>query len=101
MSKRKREDEEHSDEDDLIGPPMPPPKKKKKLKFQSLYTDLLPCANMYERSYMHRNIVTHLIALSKTNFIITASQDGHVKFWKKKAAGIEFVKHFRAHIGKS
>lgn len=31
---------------------------------------------------------------------MTASQDGHVKFWKKQESGIEFVKHFRAHLGK-
>ena len=37
---------------------------------------------------------------SRTDFLITASQDGHVKFWKKKEdEGIEFVKHFRSHLG--
>ena len=35
-----------------------------------------------------------------TDFLITASIDGHVKFWKKQENGIEFVKHFRAHLGK-
>lgn len=25
--------------------------------------------------------------------------DGHVKFWKKQDEGIEFVKHFRCHLG--
>ena len=25
--------------------------------------------------------------------------DGHLKFWKKTANGVEFVKHYRAHIG--
>ena len=30
---------------------------------------------------------------------MTASSDGHVKFWKKKEQGVEFVKHFRAHLG--
>ncbi|RMC04471.1 hypothetical protein DUI87_18916 [Hirundo rustica rustica] len=34
-----------------------------------------------------------------TDFIITASHDGHVKFWKKIEEGIEFVKHFRSHLG--
>jgi peptidylprolyl isomerase domain and WD repeat-containing protein 1 len=24
--------------------------------------------------------------------------DGHVKFWKKQDEGIEFVKHYRAHL---
>lgn len=36
----------------------------------------------------------------RTDFIITASHDGHVKFWKKIEEGIEFVKHFRSHLGK-
>jgi peptidylprolyl isomerase domain and WD repeat-containing protein 1 len=31
--------------------------------------------------------------------LITTSVDGHVKFWKKTEKGIEFVKHFRAHLG--
>uniref|UniRef100_A0A8C4QYJ4 peptidylprolyl isomerase n=1 Tax=Eptatretus burgeri TaxID=7764 RepID=A0A8C4QYJ4_EPTBU len=54
---------------------------------------------MYEHSYMHRDIITHVV-ITKTDFIITASQDGHVKFWKKKEdEGVEFVKHFRSHLG--
>ena len=32
-----------------------------------------------------------------TDFLITTSVDGVVKFWKKVAIGIEFVKMFRAH----
>ena len=32
-----------------------------------------------------------------TDFLITGSVDGHLKFWKKKPEGVEFVKHFRAH----
>ncbi|XP_064604949.1 peptidylprolyl isomerase domain and WD repeat-containing protein 1-like [Liolophura sinensis] len=48
---------------------------------------------------MHRDVITHL-AVAKTGFIITASCDGHVKFWKKTAEeGIEFVKHYRSHLG--
>ena len=35
----------------------------------------------------------------RTDFIITASADGHIKFWKKAKEGIEFVKHFKAHLG--
>lgn len=32
--------------------------------------------------------------------MLTASADGHVKFWKKKEEDVEFVKHFKAHLGK-
>ena len=34
-----------------------------------------------------------------TEFLITSSIDGVVKFWKKIAVGIESVKEFKAHIG--
>jgi peptidylprolyl isomerase domain and WD repeat-containing protein 1 len=60
--------------------------------------DQLPSAEAYEKSFMHRDIVTHTI-VTRTDFIITASADGHIKFWKKQPEGIEFVKHFRAHLG--
>ena len=40
-------------------------------------------------------MITHVIA-TITDFILTASVDGHLKFWKKKhAEGVEFVKHFK------
>ncbi|KAJ8261196.1 hypothetical protein COCON_G00169190 [Conger conger] len=74
-------------------------KKRKVLDYERVYLDNLPSAAMYERSYMHRDVITYIVC-SKTDFIITASQDGHVKFWKKKEEeGIEFVKHFRSHLG--
>ncbi|KAJ1955052.1 Peptidyl-prolyl cis-trans isomerase cyp15, partial [Dipsacomyces acuminosporus] len=53
---------------------------------------------MYERSYMHRDVVDH-VCVTKTEFVITSSVDGYVKFWKKQKRGIEFVKGFRAHLG--
>lgn len=37
--------------------------------------------------------------IHRTDFIITGSCDGHIKFWKKQEEGVEFVKHFRAHLG--
>jgi peptidylprolyl isomerase domain and WD repeat-containing protein 1 len=57
----------------------------------------LPSSEMYEKSYMHRDWVTHVV-VTRTDFVITASRDGQLKFWKKMQAGIEFVKHFRAHM---
>lgn len=47
---------------------------------------------------MHRDIVTHCV-VTKTDFVVTASCDGHLKFWKKVEEEIEFVKHFRSHLG--
>ncbi|KAM6188178.1 LOW QUALITY PROTEIN: peptidylprolyl isomerase domain and WD repeat-containing protein 1-like [Sarcoramphus papa] len=73
-------------------------KKRTVLEFEHVYLENLPCASMYECSYMHRDVITH-VACTKTDFIITASHDGHVKFWKKIEEGIEFVKHFRSHLG--
>lgn len=47
-----------------------------------------------------RLLLSFCLWLFRTDFIITASQDGHVKFWKKnEEEGIEFVKHFRSHLG--
>ena len=57
----------------------------------------LPSAKNYEISYMHRDVVDCCVT-TPTNFIITGSVDGHIKFWKKSDEGIEFVKHFRAHL---
>ena len=39
-----------------------------------------------------------LFDLLRTDFLITTSIDGHLKLWKKKETGIEFVKHYRAHL---
>ncbi|CAM9602696.1 unnamed protein product [Chrysoparadoxa australica] len=67
-------------------------------KFQKVISAALPCSGLYERSYMHRDIVTHVV-MTCTDFLITASQDGHVKFWKKMPEDVEFVKHYHAHLG--
>lgn len=34
----------------------------------------------------------------RTDFLLTTSIDGHLKLWKKQEQGIEFVKHYRAHL---
>ncbi|KAL1921120.1 uncharacterized protein VTP21DRAFT_10836 [Calcarisporiella thermophila] len=94
---------EDGDEAD-IGPLPPssadaaPKKKKRVLAHERLYLEKLPSANMYEISYMHRDVLSY-VAITKTDFVITTSADGHLKFWKKTEKGIEFVKHFRAHLG--
>ncbi|OWF46092.1 peptidylprolyl isomerase domain and WD repeat-containing protein 1-like [Mizuhopecten yessoensis] len=95
-------DEVEEDDDEWVGP-MPEEaiktKKRKVLEFEKIYLENMPNAESYEKSFMHRDVVTH-VAVSKTGFIITASCDGHVKFWtKNEDAGIEFVKHFRSHLG--
>ena len=88
-----------ADEDDGEREPKKKKRKKKTLPFEKTYLDALPCSQMYEKSYMHRDNVTHIVAAGeRSDFVITASKDGFIKFWKKRSAGIEFVKVFRAHL---
>ena len=58
----------------------------------------LPCATRYERSYMHKDTISHILISHRYEFIFTASADGVLKFWKKAENGIEFIKTFRAHL---
>ncbi len=41
---------------------------------------------------------TFTTLVRRTEFLITTSVDGHLKLWKKQEQGIEFVKHYRAHL---
>jgi peptidylprolyl isomerase domain and WD repeat-containing protein 1 len=47
----------------------------------------------------HLNFIIVLISV-KYEFIFTMSIDGYLKFWKKVQSGVEFVKTFKAHLGK-
>ncbi|OBZ73057.1 Peptidyl-prolyl cis-trans isomerase cyp15 [Grifola frondosa] len=86
------------DEDEDIGSmPMPaeaPGVAKKKCK---VYLDHLPSTDRYSKSFMHQDVVNFCI-MTKTDFLLTTSVDGHLKLWKKQNQGIEFVKHYRAHL---
>ena len=100
-SKRKHESEADSDGEDFVGPSLSEallPKKRKTLPYEKIYLENLPSADSYEKSYMHRDVITHCI-VTNSDFLVTASCDGHIKFWKKVETGIEFVKHFRSHLG--
>ena len=48
---------------------------------------------------MHRDQLSFVTVTPQTDFLITSSVDGVVKFWKKMAVGVEFVKEFQAHVG--
>jgi peptidylprolyl isomerase domain and WD repeat-containing protein 1 len=74
-------------------------KPRKTLPFEKTYIESLPSGATYERSFMHRDMVTHVAVAKSSEFVITGSSDGHVKFWKKMPDNIEFVKHFQAHLG--
>ncbi|KAF2178529.1 cyclophilin-related peptidyl-prolyl cis-trans isomerase [Zopfia rhizophila CBS 207.26] len=91
-----------SSSDDSFGPALPsaaPKKKKRKLPYEKLYIAALPTAGRYYKSLMHRDQLCFTTFTPFTDFLITSSIDGVVKFWKKDFGGIEFVKEFRAHNG--
>ncbi|KAI4278334.1 MAG: hypothetical protein LQ337_001103 [Flavoplaca oasis] len=93
--------EDTSSEDD-IGPALPlsgPPKKRRKLPYEKLYLDALPFSQRYSKSLMHKDQLSFLTFTPYTDFLVTSSIDGVVKFWKKVAVGIEAVKEFKAHVG--
>ncbi|KAJ7644158.1 hypothetical protein FB45DRAFT_289732 [Roridomyces roridus] len=95
---------EADDSDDEQGP-MPLPagesdgvkKKKKVLPHERLYLEHLPNTDQYYKSFMHRDTI-NFVVVTRTDFLITTSVDGHLKLWKKQESGIEFVKHYRAHL---
>jgi hypothetical protein len=91
-----------SSSDDDLGPALPstaPPKKKRKLPYEKLYISALPKSPRYSKSLMHKDQLCFVTMTPSTEFLITSSTDGVVKFWKKVATGIEFVKEFKAHNG--
>ncbi|KAL0026717.1 hypothetical protein WJX79_006852 [Trebouxia sp. C0005] len=92
--------EAEEEDGDLVGPVLPPQLKKRKvLEHEQAYLAALPSAQMYEKSFMHRDTVTQVAVAQDQDFLITGSIDGHLKFWKKTPTGIEFAKHYRAHAG--
>lgn len=89
--------------EDEFGPALPssvPPKKKRKLPYEALYIAALPKGLKYSKSLMHKEQLSSVtVAPSPVDFVVTASVDGVVKFWKKTATGIEFAKEYKAHEG--
>ncbi|KAK3996465.1 putative peptidyl-prolyl cis-trans isomerase [Cladorrhinum sp. PSN332] len=92
-----------SSSDDDMGPQLPsasaPKKKRRVLPYEKLYISALPKSTRYSKSLMHKEQLSFLTMTPITEFLITSSVDGVVKFWKKMAEGIEFVKEFKAHEG--
>ncbi|KAI0172047.1 hypothetical protein GGR52DRAFT_453162 [Hypoxylon sp. FL1284] len=96
------ENDSSSDDDDM-GPQLPsttsaPKKKRRVLPHEKLYVQALPKSARYSKSLMHKEQIS-FINVTQSDFLITTSVDGVVKFWKKIAEGIEFVKEFKAHQG--
>lgn len=92
---------DESDSEDDFGPALPsavaPKKKRRKLAFEKVYVNALPASPRYSKSLMHKDQLSFVTVTPHTDFLVTSSVDGVVKFWKKLAVGIEFVKEFRAH----
>ena len=91
-----------SSSDDEFGPALPssaPKKKRRKLPYEKLYISALPASPRYSKSLMHKDQLSFVTVTPFTDFLITSSVDGVVKFWKKAAVGIESVKEFKAHVG--
>lgn len=105
LNNEKNERSYQSSEDEGDIGPMPLPengttgvrKKRRVLQHEKLFLEHLPAADRYYKSFMHRDVV-NFVVVTKTDFIITTSVDGHLKLWKKQENGIEFVKHYRAHL---
>ena len=96
------DDTSSEDDDDDLGPALPseaPKKKRRKLPYERLYVAALPSSARYSKSLMHRDQLCFNTFTPYTDFLITSSIDGFVKFWKKVSGGIEFVKEFKAHDG--
>lgn len=71
-----------------------------KRSFQTCSLEGIPEGSRYSSSYMHRDVVSHCIFAGE--HLISASIDGHIKFWKRQVdpkveSLIEFVKDFKAH----
>jgi peptidylprolyl isomerase domain and WD repeat-containing protein 1 len=99
-----KQGESDSDSDDDLGPALPSadaPKRKKRrrLPYEKEYIAALPSATRYSKSLMHQEQLAFCTFTPHTDFLITSSVDGFVKFWKKVSEGIEFVKEFKAHAG--
>jgi peptidylprolyl isomerase domain and WD repeat-containing protein 1 len=64
------------------------------------FTPLLPLA---ELDFFFEEIIfvelSVLLFAEADHRLCPDNPAGHLKFWKKKGLGIEFVKHFRSHLG--
>lgn len=86
-----------------MGPQLPsaeaPKKKRRVLPYEKLYLKAMPKSARYSKSLMHKEQLTFLTMTPITDFLITTSIDGVVKFWKKVTGELEFVKEYKAHLG--
>ncbi|KAL2312428.1 WD repeat containing cyclophilin family peptidyl-prolyl cis-trans isomerase Cyp9 [Schizosaccharomyces pombe] len=72
------------------------PKKRIKQNHDQVFLHNLPDAPRYTKSYMH-NAEIYKCFPTKSNYILSVSYDGYVKFWHKTPNGVEYIKEFHAH----
>lgn len=69
----------------------------------------IPSSSHYHVSWMHAQTLTAVVTSTKYGYVVSASQDGTVKFWKRLEVDgepvegqhpcLEFAKSFTAHAG--
>ncbi len=107
-NKKSKKDPETGVEEDLR-------KKRSRTSHGSLILEAIPASAHYQVSFMHRATVTHITSSVRHGYVVTACEEGIVKFWKRTSADppeeqigsdkdpptpcLEFVKSFTAHIG--
>lgn len=72
-------------------------KKRRVLRHEKLYVSAFPKSPRYSKSLMHKEPLSFVLFTPITDFLITTSDDGVVKFWKKTIDSIEFVKQYKSH----
>ena len=76
--------------------------KKRRLTKSTRDLSEIPSSPHYQVSYLHKSILSHIAISSKHDFVLTASHDGTLKFWKRTASEnqcLEFIKSYLAHVG--
>lgn len=63
------------------------------------FIEYLPNTDYYEISFQHKDLIKDIHVSNIKNMIITISDDGFLKMWKKGFSLIEYIKTFKAHIG--
>ena len=77
----------------------PAQKRRKVLRNRDSILKELPCQELYEKSYMHKDALAQVLVAPYTNFVMTCSVEGILKFWKKAPRDIIPVKVYRPHMG--
>lgn len=86
-------------------------------KRSSVPLDEIPTSSHYHVSFMHKSNVTHVVSSARHGYVITACDEGIVKFWKRTSSSppeeapkkksdeptypcLEFCKSYTAHVGR-